>query len=432
MKDGLDVFISYEHESKSIADNIVAVLEQNKIRCWYAPRDVIGDYATSIVEAIERCKIFVIILNEKSSNSIHCLNEVEQAFKANIYSDSKIIIPFKVDNKDLSKAMDYYVKRQHWIDACTRSLDIAVTDLKDKICKILHIEKKPAVEKKRIVNYYVDTSVFEEKRLEKQHLLLQKFDEDIYNALVQGKQNLTVLDVGSNSGSLIMNRLGARKEVKQIIAIEYDQKAIEEGEKNFCEKISFYQADVSAVDFAQRMEQIKQQCGIEKFDIIHCSMLFLHLKSSVHTLKILRKQLAPNGLIYIKDIDDGLNLAYPDPNKNFERVYEICKNNVISGYRHSGREIYTALMVSGFNNIKILRKGLSTESMDYDDKQSLFDIYFSFILEDLRIQSEKYPDDEYYTKEYRWLSSIYEDLESDFLNKEFFFNLGFMCFVAHR
>lgn len=214
MKDGLDVFISYEHESKSIADNIVAVLEQNKIRCWYAPRDVIGDYATSIVEAIERCKIFVIILNEKSSNSIHCLNEVEQAFKANIYSDSKIIIPFKVDNKDLSKAMDYYVKRQHWIDACTRSLDIAVTDLKDKICKILHIEKKPAVEKKRIVNYYVDTSVFEEKRLEKQHLLLQKFDEDIYNALVQGKQNLTVLDVGSNSGSLIMNRLGALQRSK--------------------------------------------------------------------------------------------------------------------------------------------------------------------------------------------------------------------------
>ena len=80
MKDGLDVFISYEHESKSIADNIVTVLEQNKIRCWYAPRDVIGDYATSIVEAIERCKIFVIILNVKSSNSIHCLNEVEQPF----------------------------------------------------------------------------------------------------------------------------------------------------------------------------------------------------------------------------------------------------------------------------------------------------------------------------------------------------------------
>ena len=36
-----DVFISYEHESKSIADNIVASLEASKIRCWYAPRDVI-------------------------------------------------------------------------------------------------------------------------------------------------------------------------------------------------------------------------------------------------------------------------------------------------------------------------------------------------------------------------------------------------------
>ena len=53
-----DVFISYVHESKSIADNICAYLENNKIRCWYAPRDVIGDYATSIVEAISNSKIF--------------------------------------------------------------------------------------------------------------------------------------------------------------------------------------------------------------------------------------------------------------------------------------------------------------------------------------------------------------------------------------
>ena len=70
----MDVFISYEHQSKSIADNICAVLESKGIRCWYAPRDVYGDYATSIVEAIESCKVFVLILNCDSSNSPHVLN----------------------------------------------------------------------------------------------------------------------------------------------------------------------------------------------------------------------------------------------------------------------------------------------------------------------------------------------------------------------
>ena len=125
-----DVFISYEHESKSIADNICSVLERNKIRCWYAPRDVIGDYATSIVDAISNTKIFVLILNENSSNSRHVLNEVEIAYKI---ENNLTIIPFKVDNKTLSMAMEYYVKRLHWIDASDRSLDIAIDDLMKKI-----------------------------------------------------------------------------------------------------------------------------------------------------------------------------------------------------------------------------------------------------------------------------------------------------------
>ncbi len=65
-----DVFISYEHESKSIADNIVSLLERNKICCWYVPPDVIGDHASSIVEAIEQAKVFILLLNENASNSI--------------------------------------------------------------------------------------------------------------------------------------------------------------------------------------------------------------------------------------------------------------------------------------------------------------------------------------------------------------------------
>ena len=35
-----DVFISYSSKNKNIADAIVADLEQNNIKCWYAPRDI--------------------------------------------------------------------------------------------------------------------------------------------------------------------------------------------------------------------------------------------------------------------------------------------------------------------------------------------------------------------------------------------------------
>ena len=35
-----DVFISYAHEDKPMADALCATLEQNGLRCWIAPRDV--------------------------------------------------------------------------------------------------------------------------------------------------------------------------------------------------------------------------------------------------------------------------------------------------------------------------------------------------------------------------------------------------------
>lgn len=134
----IDVFISYEHKSKSIADSIVSSFEKDKIRCWYAPRDVIGDYATSIVEAIESTSVFILILSGDSSNSPHVLNEVEMAYKKNIEQSQAItIIPFKVSNDELSRAMEYYIKRIHWIDATTNSLEAAITDLKKKVKRIL-------------------------------------------------------------------------------------------------------------------------------------------------------------------------------------------------------------------------------------------------------------------------------------------------------
>jgi hypothetical protein len=35
-----DVFVSYSSKDKIIADSIVASMEQNGVRCWYAPRDM--------------------------------------------------------------------------------------------------------------------------------------------------------------------------------------------------------------------------------------------------------------------------------------------------------------------------------------------------------------------------------------------------------
>ena len=88
-----DVFISYSSKNKNIADAIVADLEQNGIKCWYAPRDIYPgeDWAGAIKNAIGSTKIFVLVFTDESNRSHQVTNEVTLAVNG-----GKIIIPFRL------------------------------------------------------------------------------------------------------------------------------------------------------------------------------------------------------------------------------------------------------------------------------------------------------------------------------------------------
>lgn len=59
--------MSYEHSMRTVVEHICSVLEADGISCWYAPRDVMGDYAASIVDAIDNARVFVVVLNSAAS-----------------------------------------------------------------------------------------------------------------------------------------------------------------------------------------------------------------------------------------------------------------------------------------------------------------------------------------------------------------------------
>lgn len=431
-----DVFISYEHQSKSIADNICSVLERNKIRCWYAPRDVIGDYATSIVEAISSTKIFILILNEDSSKSMHVLNEVEMAYKM---GSDVTILPFKIDNKTLSMAMEYYVKRLHWIDASDKSLDSAINELTIKISNLLNIvpetEKNVSIKKKkpeRFENkYFTNVDNIEVKRLETQSILMKKFDQPVYDSAIDGMSDIRVLDIGSNNGDFVMDRIGSNDSVKLIIGLEYDSIAVDSANEKYNSKRGyFYQQDLEATDLDTNLVNIMSEHDIDSFDLINISMTILHLKTPYKVLKVIRKYLSPKGRIIVKDIDDGINFAYPDPDNRFDRVYRICGENDTSGFRLSGRQIYSLLSKIGMKEIKLERAGLDSSGMNFSEKQALFDTYFTFIKEDLEIMLERYPDSERVKDDYEWFMENYDDMEEQFHSNDFIFSLGFMIYIA--
>lgn len=109
-----DVFISYSHKDKPVADVICANLESIGIRCWIAPRDIAPgmDWPTAISAAIALSRVMVLVFSADSNRSKQVGNEISLAFDNNL-----IIIPFKIDNTSPEPGKQYYLARTHWLDA---------------------------------------------------------------------------------------------------------------------------------------------------------------------------------------------------------------------------------------------------------------------------------------------------------------------------
>jgi hypothetical protein len=77
----VDVFISYSHKDKAIAGLVCSELESNKIKCWYAPRDILPgeSWGGAIVKAISSAKVLILIFTSSSNESDQVLREVERA-----------------------------------------------------------------------------------------------------------------------------------------------------------------------------------------------------------------------------------------------------------------------------------------------------------------------------------------------------------------
>jgi hypothetical protein len=111
-----DVFISYAHQDKALADATCAKLESEGIRCWQAPRDIApsADWAASIVDAIESCRVMVLIFSGHTNRSRQIGREVQQAFDR-----EKPVVPFRIENVTPEKSLRYYMDSVHWLDALT-------------------------------------------------------------------------------------------------------------------------------------------------------------------------------------------------------------------------------------------------------------------------------------------------------------------------
>lgn len=121
-----EVFISYRKEDKPSADRICAALEGENIKCWIAPRDVpVGrEWAAAIVEALQACSSFVMVLSSNSKNAKQIAREAELADNAGLP-----IITVRIEDVQPPPQLQYFLGNIQWLDAFDGEFDGAMRRL---------------------------------------------------------------------------------------------------------------------------------------------------------------------------------------------------------------------------------------------------------------------------------------------------------------
>lgn len=428
-----DFFVSYSTQDSEVVQSIVNDLESRGLKCWYAPRDVVGRYAKSIVEAIDNSKVFLICLSKNSAMSEHVLNEVEMVYNKMRSSNNDIIIqPLCLENIDMDSSeydeMMYYIRRINFITPRDFSSPTSIAEeIYSKNKNVLGIKQEDLP--REIVEYVYSEG--EEERLTLQNELLRSFDQDIYRDILDNKQNVSILDVGCGTVRVLSDRLKDYKGKYRILGVERDGQTIERAKQMHEGKdIVFLQADVEEPEFIDDLLDLMEEQHIDGFDIIHISMFLMYLKDIGKLFRKLKRLLNKDGIFLIKDVDDGLNFAYPDENQHFEKLFKLCSRNKSLGYRKNGRQILHFLLKAGLTDVELKKQGLSTLGMSTEDRSVLFDMYFKPIFLGSQKLAEETPEDVSIIEDAEWARNNYDVARELFLNPEFVFSLGIVIITA--
>lgn len=89
------------------------------------------------MEAIRGCRVFLLILNEKSNVSAHVLNEINCAFDRFKNHEDIALLLFHIDQCSLSDDIYYYLGRIHIMDGVLPPELLRIQELEDRVSRLL-------------------------------------------------------------------------------------------------------------------------------------------------------------------------------------------------------------------------------------------------------------------------------------------------------
>ena len=134
------VFISHSSKDRATADAICAHLESAGLKCWIAPRDIEPgtSWTKGIMQALEVCRVFVLVFSGHSDDSDHVQREVAKAFASGL-----AVIPFRIENALPDQSLSYFLDTVQWLDATSPPLQKHLETLAERVKKLLVMQSSP-------------------------------------------------------------------------------------------------------------------------------------------------------------------------------------------------------------------------------------------------------------------------------------------------
>lgn len=131
---GQDIFISYSSKDQSVANVVCGYLESTGLPCWIAPRDINPgtDWGEAIIDAINDCKIMVLVFSSNANQSNQIKREVERAVTKGV-----TIVPLRIQDVEPEKSLEYFIGTLHWLEATTRPIEKHLQPLGETVHRIL-------------------------------------------------------------------------------------------------------------------------------------------------------------------------------------------------------------------------------------------------------------------------------------------------------
>lgn len=395
-----------------------------------------GEFDKQLFQQIESCPNFILVLPPNGFD--RCKNEgdwvrLEIAHALKLKKNIILILlpgfDFPESLPDDIKDIKKYQGVQYYNWNFAQTVEKVISYLKDENGKPLELIKK-----KRENNVYYNNagiSKQEAKRMRDEMYISSLIEKPFLQKALEGRSHLVGFCTSIYGAEMTKEYFSHPAFDKVFVTLASEgQRAEIEQLFNADENHKIYDPISNTEEINELLDRILQENHLNGIDFAYLNLALMDAEDPLTRLRVIRDHLNDGGIIFIREIDDSLITAFPDPRGDFEKAISMISDDKYAGNRRIGREVYTLLHLVGAKEIYRCPELLTTVGMSQRNKERTFNAWFGYEIAEFKALLEEEPDNLLYKNNLQWYEDHLENMEKEFLRDDFFFSNGFNIYYA--